>query len=59
MASKPPARTPLAGGALIALGAIGGSIVGLFQYQPTLGFLIGTGLGVAISIALWLFNVRR
>jgi hypothetical protein len=59
MARKPPTRTPLAGGALIAFGAMAGAIVGLYSGQPSSGFLIGTGGGVAIAVAMWLFNVRR
>jgi uncharacterized protein (DUF2062 family) len=57
--SSPP-RTPLAGGALIALGAIAGTAIGLFSaLGPTRGFLIGLGLGVAISLAMWLRDLRR
>ncbi|MFA6117225.1 MAG: hypothetical protein WC729_24720 [Sphingomonas sp.] len=59
MASKPPTRTPLAGGVLIALGALGGAVIGQFLYEPIPGLLIGIGLGVAVSIAMWLLNFRR
>ncbi|MEO7170431.1 hypothetical protein NDN01_14645 [Sphingomonas sp. QA11] len=59
MASKPPTRTPLAGGVLIALGAMGGAVTGLFLYEPVPGFLIGTGIGIALAVAIWLLNVRR
>ena len=59
MASKPPTRTPLAGGALIALGALGGAMIGQFLYEPIPGLLIGIGLGVAVSIAMWWFNLQR
>jgi uncharacterized membrane protein len=59
MASKPPTRTPLAGGALIALGALGGAVIGQLLYAPIPGLLIGTGLGIAVSIAMWLLNLQR
>jgi len=58
MASKPPTRTPLAGGALIAFGAIGGAVIGQLMYEAIPGLLIGTGIGVAVSIAMWWFNTR-
>ena len=59
MASKPPTRTPLAGGALIAIGAMGGTIIGASQGQVTAGFLIGLGAGVAIAVAIWLVDRAR
>ncbi|QNQ07569.1 hypothetical protein [Sphingomonas alpina] len=52
-------RSPAAGGFLIALGAVLGAIVGLFLEQPTAGFLIGSGSGIAIAVAIWLFDRRR
>ena len=59
MASKPPKRTPLAGGAPIAIGALGGAFIGFFLGEATPGVLIGTGAGIAIAIAIWLFDLRR
>jgi len=59
MVSKPPPRTPLAGGALIAIGAMGGTLVGASQGQVTAGFLIGLGAGVAIAIVIWLVDRAR
>lgn len=56
MASKPPRKTPLAGGFIIALGAIGGAIYGLIHHQPTIGLLAGVGIAVVISVLLWLFS---
>ena len=43
-----------AGGALIALGALGGAAVGFLFGEATPGFLIGTALGIAASVAIWL-----
>lgn len=55
-----PPRSPLAGGSLIAAGAILGSGIGLFSpLGPTRGFLAGLALGVAISLAMWLNDVRK
>ena len=59
MASKPPTRTPLAGGALIAIGAMGGTVVGASQGQVTAGFLIGLAAGAAIAILIWLVDRAR
>ncbi|MEN2789227.1 hypothetical protein ABC974_06290 [Sphingomonas oligophenolica] len=59
MASKPPPRTPLAGGAPIAIGAMGGAVIGASQGQVTAGFLIGFAAGAAIAILIWLVDRRR
>ena len=60
MATPPSsARASTAGGALIALGAIGGAAVGFLLGEATPGFLIGGGLGVAVSVAIWLRDRRR
>jgi uncharacterized membrane protein len=56
MASKPPRKTPLAGGFVIAFGAIAGAVYGLIHRQPTIGLLAGIGIGVAISVLLWLIS---
>lgn len=56
MASKPPRKTPLAGGLLIALGAMGGAVIGLFRGQPTIGLLVGVGIAAALSVLLWLVS---
>ena len=50
MATSP---TPAAGGVLIAAGAIAGAAIGLSMDQPTAGFLIGTAIGVALSLLVW------
>ena len=48
-----PSPSPQAGGMPIALGAIGGAGVGLAFGESTLGFLIGTGAGVALALLIW------
>ena len=58
MTSNPPARTPLAGGAPIAIGAMGGAVIGLSQGQATAGFLIGLGAGVALALVIWVVDRR-
>ena len=51
--------SPSAGGALIALGAIGGAAVGFARGEATPGFLIGITLGIAASLAIWWRERRR
>ena len=55
---EPTKNAPTAGGFLIAVGAIGGTIVGIALRQTTLGFLIGTATGIACAIAIWLVGRR-
>ena len=51
-------RAPQAGGAIIAgaiiAGVVGGSILG----QPSIGFLVGTAIGIAIALLIWLRDRR-
>lgn len=51
--------SPAAGGALIALGALGGAAVGFTLGQATPGFLVGIGLGIAASLLIWLRGRAR
>jgi hypothetical protein len=51
-------RPNAAGGALIALGMIGGAAIGFAVGQATPGFLIGTALGVVVAILVWLRDRR-
>jgi hypothetical protein len=47
-------RSPAGGGALIALGAVGGAAIGFVLREPTFWFLIGLGLGAAGAALVWL-----
>ena len=49
----PAPRSPSAGGAPIALGAIGGAAIGFVQRQPTIWFLAGLGLGIVVALLIW------
>lgn len=60
MAAPTPPRSPIAGGSLIALGAVLGTGVGLFNaLGPVRGFLIGLSAGAALALAIWLNDLRR
>lgn len=52
MTSNTP--SPAAGGFPIAVGAIGGTIVGVVMRQPTIGFLTGLIAGIAVAVVIWL-----
>ncbi|WP_294196357.1 hypothetical protein [uncultured Sphingomonas sp.] len=49
----PPPRSPSAGGFPIAVGALGGTAIGLYAGQPSIGFLVGTAAGVALALLIW------
>lgn len=49
----PPSRSPAAGGALLALGAIGGATIGFIVRQPTLWFFAGLTAGGLAALLIW------
>ena len=49
----PPPRTPSAGGFPIAIGALGGTAIGLYAGQPSIGFLAGIAAGVVLAVLIW------
>lgn len=51
--ARPPSRSPAAGGFPIAMGAILGTVGGLVAGQPTIGFLCGLAIGVALALLIW------
>lgn len=58
--ATPSSRSPIAGGALIAIGTVAGAGIGLYTaIGSTRGFLIGFGAGVAISLMIWLLDRGR
>ncbi|MEG8038069.1 hypothetical protein QP166_01425 [Sphingomonas sp. LR60] len=46
-------RNPSAGGFPIAIGALGGTAIGLYAGQPSIGFLAGIAAGVALAVLIW------
>lgn len=44
---------PAAGGFPIAIGAIGGAVLGVVAQEPTIGFLAGLAAGIAVAVAIW------
>ena len=47
-------KSAAAGGFPIAVGAIGGAVLGSAAGQPTLGFCAGLAAGVAVAVLIWL-----
>lgn len=48
-----------AGGAIIAASVLAGAVAGSRMGQPSLGVLVGTGAGIVIALALYLYDRRR
>jgi hypothetical protein len=50
---------PQAGGFIIAVGVLAGTVVGGLEGQPSIGLLAGLGIGVVAAVAVWLVDRRR
>jgi uncharacterized membrane protein (UPF0136 family) len=49
----------MAGGFLLALSLIVGTVLGAGQGQASIGFVAGLGVGLLLLIAVWLIDRRR
>lgn len=56
MANRPG---PQAGGFIIAVAILAGTIIGGLMGQPSIGLLAGLGLGVIAALAVWLKDRAR
>ncbi len=54
-----PSPVPLAGGALLAFSLIVGSVIGVLRGQPSVGFVGGLGVGLALLVAIALIDRAR
>ena len=45
--------SPSAGGVWLALLPMIGAVIGLLVRQPTIGFLAGLAVGVAVALVIW------
>jgi len=52
-------RKPMSGGFLLALSLILGVVLGAWRGQPSLGFIGGLGVGLALLLLVWLIDRRR
>jgi uncharacterized membrane protein (UPF0136 family) len=50
---------PQAGGFLLALSIIAGTLIGGLMGQPSVGLLVGTAAGILIAVAIWLVDRAR
>ncbi len=48
-----PSQSPKAGGMPIALGTLGGAIIGAMFGEATIGLLVGLALGIGIAVIIW------
>jgi uncharacterized protein YqgC (DUF456 family) len=55
---SPNPRPRFGGGAPLALLTLAGVIIGGFQGQPSIGLLVGFGLGVVVALLIWRFGPR-
>lgn len=56
---RKPSSTPIAGGALLALSMIAGSVIGVLRGQPSVGFIAGLGIGIVLLVAIALIDRAR
>jgi uncharacterized membrane protein len=55
----PDRKAPRSGGVLLALSLLAGALIGVFAGQPSIGFLAGAGIGLALLTLIWLLDRRR
>ena len=52
-------NVPLAGGFLLSVALLTGALTGVFLGQPSIGFLVGAGIGLTLAVLIWLLDRRR
>jgi hypothetical protein len=52
-------RSTQAAGFILAISILAGAVAGVIAGQPSIGFLVGLGAGVAIALTFWLIERRR
>lgn len=57
--ASPSSRTPMAGGFLLALSLVVGTVAGAGQGQASIGFVAGLGVGLILLLAIWLIDRVR
>ena len=57
--NKPSRRTSRAGGAILALSILAGTVIGVFARESSIGFVAGAALGLVIVGAIWWIDRRR
>jgi len=57
--AQTPSRTPMAGGFLLAVSLLAGTILGAGRGQASIGFVVGLGIGLALLLLVWLIDRAR
>jgi hypothetical protein len=52
-------RYTQAGGSILAISIIAGTVAGVIVSQPSIGFMIGTAAGVLLAFLFWRLDQRR
>jgi hypothetical protein len=52
-------RSPMAGGFLLAVSLLAGTILGAGRGQASIGFVAGLGVGLVLLLAVWLIDRVR
>ena len=52
-------NAPLAGGFLLCIALLTGAVTGIVLGQPSIGFLVGAGVGLVLVTLIWLLDRRR
>ncbi len=56
--AEPIQRPGAAGGFLLAAALLVGTVIGLLVGEPSIGFLVGLGIGSVVAVLLWLRERR-
>ena len=59
MANAPQSRATLSGGFLLAASVMIGTIFGAWKGQPSMGFVGGFAVGLALAVGVWLYDKNR
>jgi len=59
MGTRMQRRTTQAGGCFLAIFILAGFVYGMIIQDPMKGVLIGTGVGIALAVLVWLLDRIR
>ncbi len=59
MDKQQPKQNALGGGIFIAIGLLGGAIIGVFMGEPSIGMVVGLAAGIAAAGLVWIIDRKR
>jgi uncharacterized protein YcfJ len=59
MEQENPKQNALGGGIFIAIGLLGGGIIGVFMGEPSIGMVAGLATGIAVAGLVWIIDRKR